>query len=86
MSCPQEETKAYRKAYYAAVSYMDTLVGRVLDALVSTGKGADTVTLFMGDHGWQLGEMDEWRKMTVRFFPFARSFDYRQESIGGESV
>eukprot|EP00038_Savillea_parva_P005551 m.158109 g.158109 ORF g.158109 m.158109 type:complete len:461 (-) comp11732_c1_seq22:3518-4900(-) len=64
VSCPQEQTKAYRKAYYAAVSFMDSNVGKVLDGLEALGLADSTTVVFMGDHGWQLGEMDEWRKMT----------------------
>eukprot|EP00041_Stephanoeca_diplocostata_P030388 m.918672 g.918672 ORF g.918672 m.918672 type:complete len:330 (-) comp23744_c3_seq23:46-1035(-) len=64
VSVPQEQTKAYRKAYYAAVSFMDSNVGVVLDTLDALDLTSSTLTVFMGDHGWQLGEMDEWRKMT----------------------
>lgn len=39
-------------------------VGVVLDTLDALDLTASTLTVFMGDHGWQLGEMDEWRKMT----------------------
>eukprot|EP00041_Stephanoeca_diplocostata_P030387 m.918659 g.918659 ORF g.918659 m.918659 type:complete len:238 (-) comp23744_c3_seq22:46-759(-) len=39
-------------------------VGVVLDTLDALDLTSSTLTVFMGDHGWQLGEMDEWRKMT----------------------
>jgi len=43
---------------------MDTHVGQILDALDATGLANDTVIIFHADHGWQLGEHAEWRKMT----------------------
>ena len=61
---PDAQAQVYRKAYYAAVGYTDTNVGTVLDALARLGLAATTAVVFMGDHGWQLGEMNEWRKMT----------------------
>eukprot|EP00054_Salpingoeca_dolichothecata_P035008 m.4292 g.4292 ORF g.4292 m.4292 type:complete len:519 (-) comp4965_c0_seq1:67-1623(-) len=53
-----------RRAYYAAVTFMDSQLGRVLDALESTGLRNDTVVVFWGDHGYQLGERGLWTKMT----------------------
>lgn len=52
---PHNLTKAMRRGYYAAVSYTDFLVGRVLDALEDTGLGDQTVVAIMGDHGYNLG-------------------------------
>merc|ERR1711899_3987 len=53
-----------RQSYYAAISYIDTQVGRVLDELDTLGLTDNTVVAFMGDHGWQLGEHSEWCKNT----------------------
>lgn len=44
------------RAYLACVSYMDSQVGRVLDALEATGRARDTVVVLWGDNGWHLGE------------------------------
>ncbi len=44
------------RAYLASVSYMDSQVGRVLDALEATGRARDTVVVLWGDNGWHLGE------------------------------
>ena len=60
--CPNSET--YRRAYYSAVSYTDSNIGKVLAALDDTGLADETAVAFMGDHGWQLGELNLWRKMT----------------------
>ena len=57
-------TKALRRAYYAAVSFTDYNIGRVLEALEQHGFENNTVVSFWGDHGWQLGEHGEWCKHT----------------------
>lgn len=48
--------------YYACVSYMDTLVGKVLSALKDNGLDKNTVVVLIGDHGWHLGEHNYWGK------------------------
>lgn len=50
--------------YYAATSYMDAQVGRVLDAVREQGLEESTVVLLFGDHGWHLGEQGQWAKTT----------------------
>lgn len=40
-----------RQSYYAATSYMDTQVGRVLAALDSEGEAKNTIIVLVGDHG-----------------------------------
>ncbi len=50
--------------YYAAVSYMDAQLGRVLDALKENGFAENTVVVVWGDHGWHLGDHGMWCKHT----------------------
>ena len=40
-----------RRAYYASISFMDHLVGRVITALEDAGVADHTVIMFIGDHG-----------------------------------
>ena len=55
-------TKTLRRAYYAATSYMDSNIGRVLQKLHDLGLDDSTVVVLWGDHGWQLGEHNQWGK------------------------
>ncbi|XP_062507937.1 iduronate 2-sulfatase-like [Corticium candelabrum] len=61
---PVEVQQHLRQGYYSAVSYMDSLVGEVLRELDSLGLSNDTIVAFHADHGWQLGEHNEWCKQT----------------------
>ena len=63
-SIPDFKVKELRRAYYAALSYTDYLIGQVTGALEELGLANDTVISFWGDHGWQLGEHGEWCKHT----------------------
>ena len=44
------------RAYLASISFMDSQVGRVLDALDASGRAGNTVVVLWSDHGWHLGE------------------------------
>lgn len=59
------------RAYYAAASFLDSNVGRVLNALQRLGLTENTTIVFWADHGWQLGEHGQWEKQTL-FEPAAR--------------
>jgi len=50
--------------YYAATSYVDAQVGRVLDALDQNDQAANTIVVLWGDHGWHLGDHGMWCKHT----------------------
>ena len=51
---PLDVVKDLRRAYYAATSYTDDNIGRVLAALKATGKEEDTIIALWGDYvsGW----------------------------------
>jgi iduronate 2-sulfatase len=55
-----------RHGYYAATSYLDANVGRLLDALEASGAADDTIIVFWSDHGYHLGENRHWAKVTIR--------------------
>jgi iduronate 2-sulfatase len=43
-------TKFLRHGYYAAVSFMDEQVGRLVDRVEELGKTGETIVIFHGDH------------------------------------
>lgn len=51
-----------RHGNFAAVTYMDAQVGKVLDQLKATGLDKNTIILVWGDHGWHLGDHALWGK------------------------
>lgn len=61
---PENVARELRHGYYAAISYMDAQVGRLLDALAKEGLADNTIIVFWGDHGWQLGDHGLWAKHT----------------------
>jgi arylsulfatase A-like enzyme len=44
------------RAYLASTTFMDSQIGRVLDALDATGRRGNTIIVVWSDHGWHLGE------------------------------
>ncbi len=58
----QEKVQELRHGYYACVSYIDALVGRLLDRLGALELANETVICLWGDHGFHLGEQGLWTK------------------------
>lgn len=63
---PKTTAERMRHGYYAATSYLDANVGRLLDALETNGLAQTTVVVLWSDHGYHLGENDHWTKVTPR--------------------
>ena len=51
-----------KRAYYGSISYIDQMIGKILDVLRSVGKDKNTVIVFTSDHGEMLGERGMWFK------------------------
>lgn len=63
-SLSDEQAREAIRGYRAATSFLDTQVGRVLDHLDHLALRENTIIVFLGDHGWQLGEHAHWCKHT----------------------
>ena len=61
----EETAKLMIHGYYAAVSFLDTQIGRVLNALNELGLDKNTSVVVIGDHGWNLGEHGTWCKHSI---------------------
>ncbi|MBI3884609.1 MAG: sulfatase [Opitutae bacterium] len=61
---PDEKARELVRGYYAATSYTDAQIGRVLAELDRLGLRDNTIVVVWGDHGWQLGEHGLWCKHT----------------------
>jgi choline-sulfatase len=60
---PEERIRAARRAYFAACTYVDSQVGKLLETLEACGLTEDTIVVFTSDHGDMLGERGLWYKM-----------------------
>jgi arylsulfatase A-like enzyme len=61
---PQDLQRQLVHGYYAATSYMDAQLGRVLDKLDELDLTENTIVVLWGDHGWHLGDHGMWCKHT----------------------
>lgn len=57
--------RAYMQAYHACVTFVDTQLKLVLDALKESGHWDDTIIVLTSDHGYHLGDHFLWGKVTL---------------------
>ncbi len=62
--CSDELARQLIHGYYACVTYIDAMIGRLLDELDRLKLSDNTVIILWGDHGWKLGEHAGWCKHT----------------------
>jgi len=62
---PEEKKKEIVHGYSACVSYVDFLVGELIEELKHQGLYENTIIVFTSDHGYKLGEYDRWAKNTL---------------------
>jgi len=61
----QNQDSVFVQSYLAAISFMDSQVGRVLDALEESGQTENTLIVLWSDHGFHLGEKEISGKNTL---------------------
>lgn len=57
-----EYAKNTKKHYYAAITFIDEQVGRIIQALKEKGMYDNTIICFTSDHGDMMGDHYHWRK------------------------
>jgi arylsulfatase A-like enzyme len=59
-----QQWKPAVSSYLACVTFVDTLLGRLLDVLDQGPYAENTWIVLWSDHGWHLGEKEHWGKAT----------------------
>lgn len=62
---PEWKKNELRHGYLAAISYLDTQVGKVLDELKRLNLEKETTVIFVSDHGYHAGEHGQFGKWTT---------------------
>ena len=57
--------KAALQGYFASITFADAMLGRLLDELEQSGHLDDTAIVIWTDHGYHLGDKDNWHKFTL---------------------
>ncbi|XP_071636561.1 iduronate 2-sulfatase isoform X2 [Temnothorax longispinosus] len=59
---PEKFAKQIIQSYYAAVSYIDNMIGKLIHQLYVSTIRENTIVILTSDHGWALGEHAVWSK------------------------
>ncbi len=61
----EDNAREALRAYHATISFVDSQVGRVLDALEKLKLADKTVVVFWSDHGYLVGQHGLWKKQSL---------------------
>ncbi len=61
----EEAIRNLRRGYYAHITYVDTMLGRIMNTLEETDLSSNTVIIFTSDHGEMLGKFGMWWKCSL---------------------
>jgi len=57
--------KSAVQGYLASIYYADAMVGKLLKSLEQSAYADNTIVVIFSDHGWQLGEKQDWSKFAL---------------------
>ncbi|HAY75873.1 MAG TPA: hypothetical protein DCY32_09375, partial [Opitutae bacterium] len=60
-----KQWKHLMRGYLASISYVDHQVGRLLEGLDSSGLKGNTIIVLWTDHGFHIGEKENWEKFAL---------------------
>src|SRR5262249_45635838 len=58
----ESDVKGIQAAYFASLSFMDSRVGRLIEALDQSGLSRNTLVVYVGDNGYMLGQHGRFEK------------------------